>query len=228
MTRPLVVLRPEPGLGQTLASARALGIPTVAAPLFVVSPVKWEAPDSAGFDAIVAGSANAFLHGGGQLAGLTRLPVYAVGESTAKAARAAGFAVANTGTGGLQELLDGQGLPQRLLRLAGERRLPLRTPPGGRVSERVVYRAVSRPLSLSALEVLGAGAVVVLHSGEAARHFAAECDRLEVDRRGVALAALAPRVAEAAGTGWETVAVAPATTDAALLAMAADMCQTSP
>lgn len=228
MTRSLVVLRPEPGLGETIALARNMGIEVLAAPLFEIAPVAWEAPDPAGFDAIVAGSANAFRHGGAQLRGLTALPVHAVGERTAKAARDAGFPVASIGAGGLQDLLDGSTSPQRLLRLAGERRVVLRIPTGCAIDERVVYRSEPLPLGPAAIAALRTGAVAVLHSGEAARRFAAECDRLAIDRTRVALAALAPRIAEAAGEGWRAVASVRETTDAALLAMAADMCQTVP
>lgn len=226
MTRPLIVLRPEPGLGETLALARAMGLPAIGAPLFAIEPVEWSAPDPAGFDAILAGSANAFRYGGGQLARLAGLPVHAVGDSTAQAARTAGFTVTSTGTGGLQPVLDSLPSGLRLLRLAGEWRVPLRAPAGIAIDERVVYRAAPLPLAAEAAGALGEGAVAVIHSGEAARWFADECVRLGIDRARVSLAVLAPRIAEAAGEGWRLVAIAPRTSDAALLAMAADMCQT--
>jgi uroporphyrinogen-III synthase len=133
--------------------------------------------------------------------------------------------VAEVGEGGLQQVLDTIAAPATLLRLAGEARVPLAAPEGVSVVERVVYRAVPQPLSDEAGTALGRGAVALLHSGEAARAFANECDRLGVDRANVALAALAPRVAQAAGSGWRAVAVAPAVADSALLALAADMCQ---
>jgi uroporphyrinogen-III synthase len=221
------MLRPEPGLSETVAMARGMGLDPVAAPLFVVAPVPWEGPDPAVFDAIVAGSANAFRHGGAQLTALTTLPVHAVGERTADAARATGFAVASVGAGGLQELIDHLPGSLRLLRLAGARRTVLRARPGLELVEREVYRADPQPLPASAIAALRGGAVALLHSGEAARHFAGECDRLAIDRSRVTLAALAPRIAEAAGTGWAAVASSTRPSDAALLAMAADMCQTA-
>jgi len=65
---------------------------------------------------------------------------------------------------------------------------------------------------------------VLLHSGAVAGHFAAECDRMGVDRGAIALAALAPRIAQSASDGWQSVAVAADPDDAALLSLAADMC----
>lgn len=225
MSLPLLVLRPEPGCGETLAAARARGLQAIAAPLFAIEPVAWDVPDPAHFDALLAGSANAFRHGGAGLAGLSALSVHAVGEATADAARAAGFRVAGLGEGRLKEVLDAVPAPARLLRLAGEARVALVPRPGVTVVERVVYRADHQPLSGEAAAAIGRGAVALLHSGEAARAFASECDRLRIDRGTVALAALAPRVAEAAGSGWREVGVAPAIADPALLALAADMCQ---
>ena len=228
MTGPLIVLRPEPGLSETVALAQSLGLETVAAPLFRIESVAWSPPDPRDFDAIIAGSANAFRHSGTALSGITALPVHAVGESTARAAREAGFAVAGTGDRDLQSLVDALPRPMRLLRLVGERRVALDLPTGVGVKERVVYRAEPLTLSEAAAAALSSGAVTLLHSGEAARHFAAECRRLGIDRARIALAVLAPRIAEAAGDGWQTIVTAASPTDAALLAIAKDMCQTVP
>lgn len=225
MRRPLIVLRPEPGCGETIAAARLLGLDPVAAPLFAIEPLAWRAPDPAGFDGLLAGSANAFRHGGEPLRQLRSLPVHAVGERTAEAARAAGFVVATVGAGGLQSSIDALVPPLRLLRLSGEARVALAVPPGIELAERVIYRAVALSLSEEAARHLAGGAVALLHSGEAARGFAAECGRLGIARRRVAIAALAPRIADAAGAGWEEVRIAREATDGALLALAKDMCQ---
>lgn len=224
--RVLLVVRPEPGNARTLAAARALGLEARGVPLFAVEPVSWEQPDPAGFDAILLGSANAVRHGGEALARYTALPVYAVGATTAAAARKAGFTVAALGEGGLQALLpnlvaDGR---SRVLRLSGEAHVPLETPREITIETAVVY--ASRPLPLPAAAVPPGQFVAVLHSGEAARHFAAECARLGMARARVALACLAPRVAEAAGEGWAAMRIAP-TDEAALLALARDLCQTA-
>jgi uroporphyrinogen-III synthase len=75
--------------------------------------------------------------------------------------------------------------------------------------------------------LLRQSAVVLFHSGEAAAHFASECDRLGIARNGITIAALAPRVAEAAGQGWAALATAETATDAALLALTCQLCQSS-
>jgi uroporphyrinogen-III synthase len=226
MSLPLVVLRPEPGLGETVSRVRALGLDVVAAPLFEIEPVAWQAPDVGRFDAIAAGSANSFRYGGDGLQSLKVLPLHAVGERTAEAARAAGFDVASVGDTVLQDVIDGLDPPLRLLRLAGENRVSLRAPEGMGIVELVLYRAEPLPLAPEATESLQAGAVALLHSGEAGRHFAAECDRLAIDRSRVGIAALAPRIAEAVGEGWRAVKAAVAPNDAALLVIAVDMCHT--
>jgi uroporphyrinogen-III synthase len=225
VTLPVIVLRPEPGLGRTLDAARAMGLVAVAAPLFEITPVAWEVPDPIDFDAIIAGSANAFRHGGAGLDRLKSLPVYAVGEKTARVAREMGFTVASVGEGGLQSLLGAITPPVSLLRLAGKARVPLETLTGVSITERVVYRAMPLPLRADAVEALGKGAVALLHSAEAASRFAEECDRLEVDRGQVSLAALGARIAAAAGHGWRTVAAADRPADDRLLAIARTMCQ---
>lgn len=225
MTCSLVVLRPEPGLAETVEQARALGLTPIPAPLFEIAPVEWSAPDPGQFDAVLAGSANAFRHGGPGLVSLRGLPVHAVGERTAGAARAAGFRVASIGAGGLQSMLGALRGPLRLLRLAGSERVDLVAPEGVRITERTVYRAIPRDLDAGAAAALRNGAVAALHSGAAAERFADLCDRLEIDRSKVVLAALAPRIAEAAGPGWQAVHTALEVSDSALLAMAARLCQ---
>lgn len=225
---PLVVVRPEPGNAATVAAARALGLKALAAPLFEIAPVTWRAPGAAPFDALLLASANAVRHGGTGLVALTALPVYAVGSATATAAREAGFQVAATGDGTLEALLpalveDRRG---RVLRLAGERHRKLAAPQGIEIVTEVVYWA--KPLALQSIHAtrLSEGAVVMLHSGEAARHFAAECARLDLDRKRIALACLAPRIAAIAGTGWAACGSTDRPDDPALLALAREMCQT--
>jgi len=224
---PLLVVRPEPGCSATVVSARALGLTALGHPLFAVGPVAWQAPDPSAFDALLVGSANVFRHGGEQLADLRGLPVRAVGESTAEAAREAGFAVQATGSGGLQPVLDAVPAGTRLLRLAGAERVVLSPPPGVTLTEVVVYASEPLPMESRLAATLREPCVVALHSGTAARHFAAECDRLGVDRAGVALVTIGPRVSAAAGAGWQAVATAPASEDAAMLATARNLCHTT-
>lgn len=216
----IIAIRPEPGASATVATGAALGLAVTAIPLFAIHPLAWDAPPPEQFDALLIGSANALPLAAERY---RALPVHAVGEATAQAAREAGFAVAATGKGNLQAVLDQIPPPARLLRLAGAERIALSPPPGITITERVTYESV-------ALAMPGAfpvkDAVVLLHSAIAARHFALECDRLGLARDGIALAALAPRIAYAADNGWAAVTIAAKPTDIALLASARDLCQT--
>lgn len=219
------VLRPEPGLAATMKRGLAMGLDMQAMPLSHAEPVAWNVPDGA-FDGILLGSANGLRHAGEELSKLTRLPVYAVGEATAQAARDHGFRVADIGTGGLQGVIDSlpADRPLNLLRLAGAEHVALRAPSHLTIHTAITYAVVHRALAPSDVQRLQAGGVVLLHSGAVAYHFACECDRVGIDRRTLAIAALAPRIAGSVSEGWKSTAVAATPDDAALLSLAADMC----
>ena len=210
--RPLVLLRPEPGGGRSAARARDLGLDVRQMPLFAVVPMVWTAPDPAGFDGLVLTSAQAVRHAGVQLAKLKALPVHAIGEATAETARAAGLAIASVGEGGAKGLKLPQG--KRLLHLAGRDHHDT-----GADTVIPVYEA--RRLDLpDGLEDLR-GCVVAVHSPRAGQRLA----ELVSNRAGIAIAAISPAAAAACGTGWEGVEAAPEPTDAALLALAARLCE---
>ncbi len=226
MNTPVLCIRPEPGLWETMARGQTLGLDMRAAPLFWVEPVAWTLPDTLDYDAILAGSANAFRHGGATLQSLTHLPVYAVGEATANCARQADFVVAQTGMGGLQQLVDANtGQPMRWLRLAGSDRVELVIPECHQLDEIVVYRAAACAIGADVQGWLGERPVVLLHSAGAAAHFAAECRRIGAECSQISLATLGPRIASAAGRGWRIVETAPEPTDAALLALTVSLCK---
>ncbi len=213
--RKMIFIRPEPGASASVAAARVLGLEAKAIPLFAVEPVAWGPVDAARFAGIVATSANAFRHGGEGLASLRGLPVHAVGEATAAAARAAGFRVATVGEGGREAI----GLPPgRLLHLAGRDHLPV----GGDVEAVTVYagRAIDPPPVLDAV----IGAVVTVYSPRAGRRLA-ELVRYQAR---TAIAAISANAAQACGHGWESVAVAGAPREAELLVLAAELCQNLP
>lgn len=224
VTVPVVVIRPEPGNAATCAAARAMGLAPLSASLFEIEPLAWDVPEGV-FDAILAGSANVFRHGGESLRALREVPVIAVGETTAQAARDAGFAVSHTGEGGLQPVVAT--LPQgNYLRIAGEDRVPLDPAQDVRIATVVAYAARRRTFPAHLVEALQSPTVVLLHSGEAAAHFSQECDALGIARERHHLACLAPRIAQRAGEGWARVAVASSRTDKEVLELAARMCQT--
>lgn len=211
--RRLLLLRPEPGLSRSAERARALGLDVVASPLFEIVPIEWTAPDSRDFDALLLTSANAIRQAGPNLAGLARLPVHAVGEASAAEARKAGLDVATIGDVDVDQLL--RSLPPiKLLHLCGADRHETADP---RITPIPVYRAdpIHRP-NLPPLARL----VVAVHSPRAGRRLA----ELAEDRSFAIVAAISPAAAAACGPGWERVESADAPNDAALLALAARLC----
>ena len=220
---PLAVIRAEPGASASVAAARAQGLEAAAYPLFEVQPAAWAAPAPDAIDALLIGSANALRHGGAALAHYRQKPVYAVGETTAQAAREAGFGVVLVGEGGLQQLLA-KVAPEhrRLLRLAGNERITL-DPGTCAIIERVVYKVTPLAMPPALRTLLTAGAAVMVHSAAAALRLAAECS--PPVRSKVAIALIGPRLLEAAGTGWAAIAVAARPDERALLAAASGLCQ---
>lgn len=221
----VLAIRPQPGCDATVAAAAEMGLRVEGHPLFEICPRDWDAPDPALFDALLIGSANAVRHAGEALALYRHLPVHAVGPSTAQVAQAAGLRVERVGEGGLQDILDRVTGPIRYLRLAGVEHVELATARAVTITLREVYDSAALPLSDELAGRLREGrTLVLLHSASAARHFAAECDRLAISRSGIALACLGPRVAEAAGEGWAALESAQQPGDSSLLALARDMC----
>lgn len=223
---PVAVLRPEPGNRATIARLAELGVEATALPLFAVQPLAWTVPEPADFDALILTSANAVRRGGNGLARLTALPVYAVGEATAAAARAAGFDVMTTGSEDAAALLAVARAAgaARALHLGGrESMITPGTPPADIVHQSIaVYASDPVPVSPRALAVLIDG-IALLHSPRAARQLAALIDTAGFARHRITLATLSPSVAAAAGHGWQAVWTAPIPTDAALVSFVRDV-----
>jgi uroporphyrinogen-III synthase len=214
--RRVLVLRPEPGASATADKARERGLNAIAVPLFTVQPVAWEAPAPRRFDALLLTSANALRHGGEGLQALRGLEVYAVGEATAQAARDAGFNVAATGDAGVDHLLGSIRPDLKLLHLCGADRAAPNLAPQA-ITPVKVYR--SMPLPAPDLSSAG-GSVALVHSARAGARLA----ELVNDRSSIAVAAISAEAADAAGGGWRVVVMADQPSDAALLALAASLC----
>ncbi len=231
MTAPIVVIRPEPGFATTMAAGRAMGLTMAGAPLFVVHGVDWDSAGPAGYDGVLLGSANAVRHAGCGLERWRGKAAYVVGEATAAAARDAGLVVARSGTGGLQTLLDAlPAKPLHLLRLAGADHVPLNLPEQITFDTRIVYESSPARMPQSLAQVLMPGAIVLLHSAAAALHLAAECTHHAIATDRIRIAALGPRIADAARDGrahWQRIVHANQPTDGALLALARQMCETN-
>ncbi len=216
----LFVLRPEPGASETAARAREIGLDVVVAPLFRVEPLAWEAPDAASLDALLLTSANAVRQAGDGLLALRGLPVHAVGEATATAAREAGFGIASSGTSGVERLLGSLEAGLKLLHLCGEDRQV--SSPRQAITEVAVYRSaeLAAPGTLSEL----GGAVAAVHSPRAGKRLRVLVDEAGVAPSGIRVAAISAGAADAAGSGWERCEAAAEPTDAALLDVAARLC----
>lgn len=220
--RDVLVLRPEPAAAATVARATALGLGATVAPLFTVRGVAWQPPAADRFDALMLTSANALRFGGPHLADYHALPVFAVGDATAAAARTAGFADVRAGDRDAVVLLDliATAGHAHVLHLAGREHRAAQHP--ALTIERVIVYAADpvAELAAAARAALAEEAVVLLHSPHAARVFA----RMAGERGHIRIATISPAAAEAAGPGWAAVAVADRPDDAAILAAAARLC----
>jgi uroporphyrinogen-III synthase len=210
----VLVLRPEPGNSVTARRVRQMGLEAVQIPLFEIEPVPWAAPAAAPFDALLLTSANAVRFGGEALTRLTGLDVLAVGPATAAAARDSGFRVVMTGENGVDALLDALPGERRLLHLCGADHH--RAASRHHVEPLVAYRA--RPLT----PAVPAGAFVALvHSPRGGERLAA----LAPCRARLAIAAISATAARACGHGWSALEWPERPDEAALLALAARLCQ---
>lgn len=217
MTRPIAILRPEPGGAATAERVRAAGLDPLIMPLFAVVPLDWTPPDPASFDALLLTSANAARHAGSGLAALARLPVLAVGPETARAAERAGLRVIQSGHHGIDALLARQPWSQRLLWLAGRDRIAIEHPAIRTVIP--VYASDAVALTGEQAQSLS-GTVALAHSARAMRQLAAQLDAHDVPRASIRIAAISARAADADERGWGRVAIAPSPDDAALIAVA--------
>lgn len=223
---PVITVRPQEGAVSTVQHGTLRGLAIQPFPMSEIAPVAWEAPPPETIDALLLGSANAVRQAGPQLGLFTGKPAFVVGPATADAAREAGFEVALVGQGGLRQLLAQMPSGElTMLRLAARRHVEVPLPRGVKVETRIAYHAADVPMPLALAELLRSGALVLLHSQGQAEHFAAECDRLGIDRGKVSLAALGPRIAEGAGTGWADLRCAAEPRERELVALAAQMCQ---
>lgn len=223
-----LVLRPEPGASATAARIAALGHEAIVAPLFRIVPQQWDAPDAGAYDALLLTSANAVRQAGQGLSRLATLPVFAVGEATAAAARDAGLDVAAIGSADVGALLveaAAAGI-RRPLHLVGAEHRDV-THPDLLIAKMIVYRAEPvDALPATALDALQSDAIVLLHSPRAGRLFADLLDRAGGIRATVRVAAISVPAAEAAGDGWQKRAIATLPNDDALLAAGVSLCKT--
>src|SRR3569623_2069523 len=104
----ILVTRAAPDAQETISRLEAIGIEGVAAPLLECAPLHTSLPDPRGLAALAVTSANALrtLAERGARAPYLGLQLFAVGERTAAAARAAGFGCVVDGGGTLAQLVE--------------------------------------------------------------------------------------------------------------------------
>ena len=172
------MLRPEPGNSATASRIEAQGLTAIRLPLFEVRPLAWTVPDPEQFDALLLTSANAVRQAGAGLAALRGLPVVAVGEATARAARDVGLMVEMVGSADAAAAVRAAGR-RRLLHLAGREHV------AAGMQTIVVYAAESVPVvDITLLN----GSVALLHSARAGRRL------IELDAVDLRVAAISEAV----------------------------------
>lgn len=224
----VIVTRPAAAAAATAARLAALGHEAIVLPLFDIVPAQWT-PPAGEFDAVLLTSAAAAGSAGSAMARYMHVPCYCVGEQTAAAARAAGFAdVRVPPANGVAELLErmvAAGIGG-VLHLSGRDVVDVAAPASLRIERRAVYDA--RPRDWSAAEATAAAHadVALLYSPRAARRFA---EIFAANKRPrLRIAALSRAVADAAGSGWAGIAVAGRPDENALFAAAARLCDKQP
>lgn len=223
MRPPLVILRPEPGASASAARAEKAGWTAISAPLFAIEPRDWAPPDPEDFDTLMITSANAMRHGGPALEAFFGLPLYAVGKATAEAAREQGFADIHIAGPNAEKLADRLRADGRsaVLHLGGEETRAF-DETGLSIMRVAVYAANEvEPANLA--DALANDAIALLHSPRAADAFAQFCDRHDIDRSAIAIAAISPAALHEAGGGWQGATVASEPGDEALLDAAANL-----
>src|ERR1700722_19477514 len=104
----VLVTRPHPDNEATAATLRARGFEVLLAPMLRYEALAFQDDSDTRYGAVIVTSANA-LRGFGKLAAgqrLLKLPLFAVGEHTAAAAREAGFDKVTSAAGGVAELRE--------------------------------------------------------------------------------------------------------------------------
>lgn len=168
------VTRAEPGASETAARLRALGHQPVTAPLLAVRTLPFEAPPGIGALAFTSRNGVAAAADRPEAADWRALPVFAVGNATAEAARTAGFTQVESAGGDLADLcrllaLRRGGWEGSLLHLRA------REPAGPLVAPEVAvvcvaaYQADELPLATQVEEEWDRLDAVLIHSPRAAR-----------------------------------------------------------
>ncbi len=217
----ILIIRPQPGADASAACAAAHGFEPVVRPFFAAEHYGPESFGSmAGYTALLITSANAVRYGGEILSKLHHLPVYAVGQKSADAARAAQMTVAATGNAGAGAItvLAARAGHRRLLWLTGRDHTHVTPPADVVIDAHIVYQMAPFPVPENFAQIVQDADCTALHSANAARHFAAACDDHRLARGAINIAVYSQNIAIAAGGGWRNIAAAACPNDDALFA----------
>jgi uroporphyrinogen-III synthase len=229
----VAVTRPQADGERTAAALRARGHTVLVAPLLQVEPVA--ADFSGGWSGVIITSANA----PGAIAGhrardkLIKLPLFAVGERSADAARDAGFTNVTSAGGDVRDLVRliaarRVDAAAPMLYLAGEDRaadlIAELVAHGIAAQMAIVYRAVTVPFPPALMTALKAGSVdAVLHfSRRSAENYIAGADQAGIAEQAMAVRhlCLSAQIAEPlVQAGASHVAIAKRPDEAALIAL---------
>jgi uroporphyrinogen-III synthase len=213
------ITRAQPGADATAMRVRELGLEPLVEPLLEMRPLSPAPLELGGAGALAFTSANG-VRAFAALSGERRLPVFAVGEATAAAAKAAGFADVRSADGDVGELarfilsrrtgFDGAVLHPSAAEPAGD--LVGALAAGGREARRLpLYETAARWPAPALIEALPTVAFVLVHSPRGARALADVLNGSPApDLTALCLSpAVAAPLADAAGLGRVRAAEAP-------------------
>ncbi len=205
----ILLPRPAPHLPRTLAAFQVAGFTNIT-PLALSHPQPVEATVPANATALIFTSIFAVR------AGFPNLPAYCVGETTAAAAKAAGYTVAYTGTDNGRTMATAIATlpPQHFIHLHGDHAGMLwhaiLRQAGHTVTPVMAYHT-QRIQALTAAETSKSHTLTLLFSAGSASHLAKLYKHANIPVVGTAIA-LSPAVAQAAAHHWPQVVTAPAPT----------------
>lgn len=219
----VLIVRAEPGASASAARVAAAGLVPLVQPLFAIRAIDWTPPPAGDFDALICTSAQAPALAGAALAQYLHLPAFAVGSATAVAMAAAGLPPTLTGTADAASLvkqIEARG-HRRILWLCGRDHIALE-PGAARVTPIPCYAAEQCTPPCDWGVALDRATLVLVHSARSAQVAARAIGDA---RAALDLIAISAAAAEAAGPGWRSVHVAPRPNDAAMVALATQLCQ---
>jgi uroporphyrinogen-III synthase len=193
-------------------------------PLFAPLARDWTPPPVDDFDALLLTSAHGATLAGPDLAHYRSLPAYGVGEATAAALRAAGFATVIAGSGDGSAIAariaaDGH---RRVLHLAGTTVAPMDVGPLT-VRRIAVYSMASLPADPALVKAATPGAILLVHSPRAGERLAAQLPRDQ--RRSLHIVAISASALATCGEGWASTQAPALPTDDEMLALARRLCE---